>query len=62
MAEEAASVEELRKLLEQIDSQLGSEEAKRDKELKSRLEARKIRLQAEIEAAEEQRKKGDGGS
>jgi small-conductance mechanosensitive channel len=59
VAEEAASVEELRKRLEQIDSQLDGEEAKADKELKSRLEARKTRLQAEIEAAEKQRSDSD---
>ena len=59
VAAEAASVEELRKALERLEAELGGEDVKADKALRSRLETRKASLQAEIEAAEEQRKNSE---
>jgi small-conductance mechanosensitive channel len=55
VAAEAASVEELRKTLERVEAELAGDEARADKALRDRLEARKTRIHAEIEAAEKQR-------
>lgn len=54
IAEEAASVEELRRLLERISSRLKDGEVKENKALVERLEARKRQLEAQIEAAEKE--------
>lgn len=62
VAEEAASVEELRKALEQAEKELTELEegaGKEDKAARKRLEARKARLVEELEAAEARRAKGE---
>ena len=59
VAEEAASVEELRKTLERLEAELAGEDAKADKALRGQLETRKASLEAELEAAEKQRAESD---
>jgi small-conductance mechanosensitive channel len=54
VADEAASVEELRRLLERVESQLKDGDARADKALVERLKARKRYLEAQIEAAEKE--------
>ena len=56
VAAEAASVEELRKTLERVEAELAGDEARADKALRGRLEARKARLQAEVDAAAEKQR------
>lgn len=54
VADEAASVEELRRLLERVESQLNDGDARANKALVERLEARREYLEAQIEAAEKE--------
>lgn len=53
VADEAASVEELRRLLERVRSRLKDGDIRENKALVDRLEARKLELEAQIEKAEE---------
>jgi len=62
VAEEAASVEELRKALELVEKELQESrqgDGRRDEALATRLEARKSRLEAELKAAEARHASGE---
>jgi hypothetical protein len=62
VAQEAASVEELRKAIELLDSELRElkrSETEGDKALRQRLETQKQRLSADLEAAEARRATGE---
>ena len=62
VAEEAASIEELRSALELLETELKDwkeDEGRRDESLKQRLEARRARLESELEAAEAKRSRSE---